>query len=454
MSDKNEYWRELFGVDSPEDTNIGENEDSRQPSAETESDWFSFDDNFFKDPPKMENEGDSFSDTNVIPNDITDLSYVTKGISDPEPDAAEPVDEDDEYEEKAIRHEKRKRRGCVGGIMFFVFIAGISALLACIGWLAAGDVLALNKEYLEAEITVPENFTVSDVTDDLKDEGLIEYKFLFNIFAGVYNADEKIEPGTYILNTEYDYRALIAYMKQSGDNKVGVTVTIPEGKTLAELFAILEEEEVCTTENLMDVAANYDFDYEFLDSGTLGDATRLEGYLFPDTYEFYKNINASMVIDKLLSNFDSRMTANGIYKAVEASEYTLSEILTVASLLEKEAASAEEMPVIASVIYNRLNGDQLLQIDATIQYILDERKEILTTADTEIDSPYNTYLYPGLTPTPIANPGITAIKAALAPESTNYYYYALHVDKYHVFFQYYDSHQEFTQSEEFAYYSG
>ncbi len=127
------------------------------------------------------------------------------------------------------------------------------------------------------------------------------------------------------------------------------------------------------------------------------------------------------------------------------------EILTVASLIEMEAGSNEERPTIASVIYNRLSSDySYLEIDATIQYILEERKERLTEQDLLIDSPYNTYLNKGLPPGPIANPGLASIKAALKPDETDYFYYALNKQGTHNFFNNYNDFDTFVDSDEFG----
>lgn len=470
MSDKNEYWKELFGDDAPDGLmeELGLNapscpEEERgmdAPPCPEEQEWVQFDVNF-----RAEQDGgeDPMSDTHVIPDDVRRVSEVTGGPfgqKDKRTGAARDEEgtwEDMSYEEDeetGIRFERRKRTGLLGGLMYAVFLIGVSAILCCVLWLAASDVLALNKEPLTAEINVPADYTLSELAEDLKSEGLIEYKFLFVMFAQVFKAEGKIEPGTYALNTDYDYSALISHMAAGAGSQIEVEVMIPEGKTIAEIFQILEEKGVCSVAELEEAAANHNFNHAFLSGVPLGDAKRLEGYLFPDTYNFYKGTEASTVIGKLLNNFDTRMEENGGYEAVPQTGCTLEEIIIIASMIEREAASADEMPVIASVIYNRLNAGMALNIDATIQYILPERKENLTVADLAIESPYNTYLNEGLPPAPIACPGMTAILSALSPDSTEYYYYALHTEGYHAFFQDYDSHQDFVQSPQFAYYEG
>ena len=198
-----------------------------------------------------------------------------------------------------------------------------------------------------------------------------------------------------------------------------------------------------------DYAANGELeDYWFLDGLERGDKYCLEGYLFPDTYEFYTNDTAENVLNKMLGNFDSRvdesirgqldslngylvqlMTADGRSEEYISSHlFSLADVITVASLIEKESASAEESYTIASVIYNRLfawgSTPAYLNIDAAVIYGLDGKTD-LTQEDLQTDTAYNTYLHTGLTPGPITNPGLNSIKAALAPQNTNYYYYIL-----------------------------
>ncbi|MGM9522533.1 MAG: endolytic transglycosylase MltG [Oscillospiraceae bacterium] len=401
-----------------------------------------------------------------------------KREKDPAEDFEVDFDFDKEYEdveEKPVRRGRTKRTGCLGGIMMFLFVICISAVLACVGWMAATDVLGLDSEDAVVEVTIPKSIfsdeerekegeggekelktvSVADidcVTDVLYEQGLIKYKWLFKIYAKFSTADEKIKAGTYELNLNYDYRALVNGMTPSGGIRVTTDVTIPEGYTITQIVTLLSDSGVCDKNELLDALANYDFDYDFLDDSTLGDPKRLEGYLFPDTYTFYVGDTATRVINKLLTNFDNKWTDEFDTKA-EALGYTMHEVLTVASMVEKEAGGDSERATIASVIYNRLEnpGTQgtvgLLQIDATIYYVIADTGEAFST---EIDSPYNTYMYEGLTPGPIANPGLASIKAALDPDSTSYYYYALGKDGLHQFFQTYNGFQNFINSNEYG----
>lgn len=229
------------------------------------------------------------------------------------------------------------------------------------------------------------------------------------------------------------------------------TLTFPEGYTMRQIFEKLEENGVCSAEKLYEAAASFNYSFSFLEESESGDAIRLEGYLFPDTYDFYLGEQASSVINKFLSALHYRITAD-MLKQCENLGLSFKEAMTIASMIEKEAANDEERATIASVIYNRLKAGMPLGIDATILYEypdytggLNIPEEIRQSA-----SPYNTGINTGLPPTPICNPGIASIKAALQPESTGYYYYALNTETgTHRFFTNYEEHAAFVATQNY-----
>ena len=357
-------------------------------------------------------------------------------------------------EHAAERTPRPRRRRSVGttlgfAALYVVGVIGISILLACVGWIAANDVLALNKQEKEVVITISSDDTFNDVVDRLEEEGLIEYKFLFKLFASFTHGKDKVTMGTYTLNTDMDYRALLSGMSINSSSRAEISITIPEGYTLSQIFQLLEEKGVATVEDLSEAAAQHDYAFSFLQDIPLGEATRLEGFLYPDTYNFYTPHDPVYAINKLLVNFDSKYT-DDLRQQVADSGYSIREILTIASMIERETDGSDRGKI-ASVIYNRLNNPNAgtvgyLQIDATLTYI--NGGKVPTAADKEIDSPYNTYKYKGLPPAPIANPGLEAIKAALEPESTDYFYYALGDDEKHHFFKTYEEMQKFTASQQ------
>ena len=347
----------------------------------------------------------------------------------------------------------RKKGGFTASfaLLYVVFVIGISALLACVGWIAANDVLALNKEPNTVTVTISKDDSFSDVTDMLKENGLIEYKALFNLFATFTGGKDDVVAGTFTLNTDMDYRALLNGMSANSATKATIRVTIPEGYTLDQIFALLEERGVASVEELQDMAANHDYAFSFLQDLPLGDYHRLEGYLYPDTYEFTTPERPLYVINKMLVQFDAQLK-DEMRQEIWDSGRSIHEIVIVASMIEKETDGSDRADI-ASVIYNRLNNPNssagtngYLQIDATLAYI--NGGKVPTDADRSIDSPYNTYLYQGLPAGPIANPGLESIQAAMDPADTSYYYYALGDDNTHHFFRTYNEMLNLMASQE------
>ena len=287
------------------------------------------------------------------------------------------------------------------------------------------------------------------MVDQLKDNDIIKYKGLFRLFSALSGGSDKIAQGSYLVDTDMDYRAILNSLGSGSSSRGEVSVTIQEGLTVRQIFELLEKEGGSTVEKLNDMAANHDYAFSFLEDIPLGDPNRLEGYLFPDTYNFYMGEDPKYVINKMLVNFDSKVD-DSMRQKIADKGYTIQELLTVASMIEKETDGTDRT-TIASVIYNRLNNPGAgttghLNIDATIQYVLPEGEIVSEEDYYTVESPYNTYLNKGLPPGPIANPGLESIMAALNPESTNYYYYALGDDGVHHFFTSYSEHQAFLNS--------
>lgn len=373
----------------------------------------------------------------------------------------------------AAAAKSENKSGLAGGALYFLFVISVSIILACLAWAAATDVLGFKSSDTVAQITLDKDrFTykevkvtdddgniktkkihyadMSYVADQLKDNGIIKYKWLFKLFGSVYNADEKIDPGTYELKAIYDYKALVKKMTSGSAAMVTKKITFPEGYTMRQIFKKLNDEGVCDYDELMDAAANSTFNYSFLEGTEKGDANRLEGFLFPDTYEFYEGMPAATAINKLLEVFHYKMTAE-MLEWQEKSGYTMREIVTIASMIEKEAANDTEQYTIASVIYNRLKKDWPLQIDSTTLYEYPDHEGAPTAEMLAKDSPYNTRISKGLPPSPICSPGITSIRAALQPSSTNYMYYALNTATgQHEFFKTADAFNAFVATQNYG----
>ena len=361
-------------------------------------------------------------------------------------------DFDGEYEDvpedRPLRPRREKRTGCIGGVLYSAFVISISLVLASLLWMATVDVLGFGNDNELVSVTVPDGFTIDDIADILYDAGLIRYRFLFIIFADFSEAEEKISPGAYVLNMSYDYRALVQGMTARAGVREETTVTIPEGFSQAQVFNLLEEYGVTPASELWETARNHSFNFGFLEETEVGDRLRLEGFMFPDTYNFFIDSPPELTLNRLLREFDRRFS-DEMHERAEEMGYTVREIITIASMIEREAGSDEERSRISAVIYNRLENwtNPLLQIDATIHYAIAGTDRIF---DIEMDSLYNTYIHAGLPPGPIANPGMASIHAALYPESTNEFYYALNRQDTHEFFRTYDEQRAFVNSPEYG----
>ncbi len=362
---------------------------------------------------------------------------------------------------------KKRTNPFLALLLWVVVVIASSVILAGVGWMLANDLCAFTGADQEVEVVVPaEWFTTTTVTDEdgnteevslcdigqvadaLQDAGLIQYKWLFRLFAWVYDADEKIDQGAYVLNTNMDYMALVRGMRSTGSSAVTVEVSIPEGYNTQQIFQLLSENGVAPVEELEEAAANYEFvDYAFLDSDLLGDVRRVEGYLYPDTYQFYVGRSAVAALDSMLSNFNSRVYSNGeltpLFEEAAARGYDFSDIITIASLIEEETDGTDR-DKIASVIYNRLERPgETGGVDQGRIDLEQAAGRAITQEDyTTLDSPYNLYQHTGLPPTAISNPGMSSITAALQPAETDYYYYVLGADGKHVFSETLSEHQQ------------
>lgn len=326
-----------------------------------------------------------------------------------------------------------KKTGCLGGILLFLFLLCLATAMAVFAWMAASDVFALNNDKFTVSVTLPEDafhakeevgrvVDIDYVADLLHKNGLIDYKWLFKSYCNISKAETKFDPGEYELKSSYDYRALIHHMCESAAVLKTVTVTIPEGFTMEDIFRRFEEEGVAKYDDLMNAAATATFKYDFLDGMDDLGANRLEGFLFPDTYEFYANSDPATAINKMLSNFYTRFNQDYLAQA-ERMGKSVRDIVNIASLIEKEAKLDEDRPYVASVVYNRFAAQMTLGFDTTILYVHQDHEGEPNQAMLEEDSPYNTRKNLGLPPTPICNPGMASITAAMNPADSYYYYF-------------------------------
>ena len=232
---------------------------------------------------------------------------------------------------------------------------------------------------------------------------------------------------------------------QAETNQV-VTITFPEGESLTEIFTALEENGVSTFAALTDMAENYDYSYYPLIAAapSSGRCYRLEGYLFPDTYDFYVGEKPQDAIGRFLRNTEARITDSYRQRAAEMG-YTMDQVLTVASLIQREGSNPNEVANIAAVIYNRLDAGMKLEMDATITYIEDDVIPYFTGDIDPFRALYNTYKCPALPAGPICNPGLTTIEAALYPSDAPYLYFCHDSSGNYYYASTYEEHEQNLQ---------
>lgn len=259
----------------------------------------------------------------------------------------------------------------------------------------------------------------------LAQHGVIGNPLAFRVYLFLTRQGMDLQAGRYQFATGMTMAQVVNELRQGAVQFNTVVVTIPEGFTVTQIAQVLAQKHVCSVQTFMHTVKTAHFSYWFTPPVSHGKTIRdrLEGYLFPDTYDFTIGEAPYQVVNTMLGEMNSVLT-HGRIAAMKRDGLSLRQLLTVASMIEREAKLARERPLIASVIYNRLHHKppMKLRIDATVEYAVGFRST-LTAQDFVFNSPYNTYLYDGLPPGPIANPGLASIDAALHPAHTGYYYY-------------------------------
>ncbi|MBR2621849.1 MAG: endolytic transglycosylase MltG, partial [Clostridia bacterium] len=354
----------------------------------------------------------------------------------------------------------------VKAITYIVFVIVIAGFLSYYTIRIANDMFAFVKSDEHVTITIPENATIYDVSEALAEAGVIEYPDVFVLYSKLNHDNGKFVAGDYgEINGMMNYDELLMAFKEHNVRE-RIWITIPEGYTIDEIIALFIEKGVGMVErtednwetanradyvaavNNLELYAEYFEFVRLLMNNPIPNRTyALEGYLFPDTYEFYTDSKPSQIIYKLLSRFNSVFKEEFYTRAADLG-YTVDEIITLASMIEKETRLYYEFEQVSSVFHNRLRDPAnypYLESDATIMYAIHhdtgERKEEMTGADTAYVSPYNTYTNTGLPPGPIANPSYQAITCALYPEDTAFYYFVSRKNGETIFSKTFPEHQ-------------
>ena len=336
----------------------------------------------------------------------------------------------DALQRSGPRRMRRNRRSNAGpAVLGVLLVLAVMGAIFIIYTAATGGEKGRDPEG-PARVEVVKGDTLSDVAAKLEEAGVIKSAFVFELQARYEGYGTEIKTGKYAFEPGQESEEILRKLT-AGVPVPTITVTIPEGLTLGETARTVAADSGVTASEFEEAARRTDYGYAFLDNH---DVKSTEGYLFPAKYEFEKGVTAGQIVDRLLEQYLLETQSLDIAGAKERLGLTEDQVVTVASLIEKEAATPQEKPLIASVIYNRMRKNMPLQIDATIQYALQRPKANLSLADLKIDSPYNTYENKGLPPGPICSPSRESLQAALDPADTDYLYYVLRADdKEHYF---------------------
>lgn len=351
------------------------------------------------------------------------------------PDTDEILEEENE-EETYEKRKKKKKRGhghIIFGLILSVVIISVSILAAVFILKCAKEFLGIGKSDIELVIEIPMNSSTADIAEQLYSEGIVSDPNIFRLFSKLKGADGTYVAGTHTLSPKMDYNTLIETLQEEvEDPRETADVVFPEGITLLEAAERLEEKNVCKADEFIKVfnAGGLGFDFEEKVKTSSLKFYKMEGYLFPDTYQFYVEDDPRVVAKKIYRNFDAKITPD-LYGRMDDLDMELEEVLTMASIIQAEAANKKDMKNVASVFYNRLNNPDeypLLQSDPTTNYV-DEiiRPNIQVKSETMFKA-YDTYQGAGLPPGPICNPGLDAIDAVLYPAETDYFYFCSNLE--------------------------
>ncbi len=314
-------------------------------------------------------------------------------------------------------------------VIVVVVIASFLIRIPIIGCI--GDITAMNRDTADVKVTVSANMTTNDVIDLLKEQDLIySAKFCKMIYKFLGHDENEIYPeGTFTVSASMGLEGMMREIITAGATDSTVTITFPEGFTVDQIIQKLASNGVASSSALYAIVDDPVFieEFDFLQNVDRRDERYhyLEGYLYPDTYEFYIGESPQSVIERFLKNFSEKWNKE-FSDRLEKSSYSMDEILIVASILEKEAKDADQMPLVASVIYNRLSSSSFpnIQCDSTKKFIDNNKEKLVADGRyAALLKVYDTYQATGLPVGPIGNPGYNAISAALSPEITDYYYF-------------------------------
>lgn len=320
---------------------------------------------------------------------------------------------------------KKKKKNTFKKILL-VFV-----VLSTIGFFIVKNFYEKSLEAMDVEnpsqvnLVIPPATSTDYISNMLHDEGLIKNTLVFKYRIKSKGVAGKLKAGEYNLSTGMDLDTIIDNLVKGSKDYHTVKFTIPEGYEMREIADRLEKEDLIDKNTFLKLASkkeNFESNYGFLKELDKGQG--LEGFLFPSTYEVYLDTSEEEIIEIMLSQFE-KIYNDEVKEKSKDFDLNLNQIVTLASIIEREGKLDSERPTMSAVFHNRIEDGMLLQSCASVQYILGERKPVLSTEDTKIDSPFNTYKNPGLPPSPIASPGKSSLVAAVNPDNVDFKYFVL-----------------------------
>lgn len=344
-------------------------------------------------------------------------------------------------QKKKKKKKRKKQRNRLPGVLILTtFIFAVSICLALVIIAFGKDLLGIGKSETTHLIVIPEGATTEDISLMLEEDGIIDSPEFFQLFSRLSKADAQYVAGEHFVRPNMAYETIIEELTSlENDKKETVEVTFPEGITLYDAAVILEDNGVCDADDFMFYFNAGGLGFEFENKLTTTSNLkfyRMEGFLFPDTYYFYVGMEPEKVCQKIYLNFDNKMTDER-YQKMQELNLTLEQLVTFASIVQREAATMDSMTMVASVFWNRINNPDvfpLLQSDPTRLYAENVIKPHMEVYDQTIIDSYNTYVGAGLPPGPICNPGVEAIDAVLEAFESEYFYFIANVNTGQTYF--------------------
>lgn len=341
--------------------------------------------------------------------------------------------------EPSAREKLRAALGRLGWKKWAAIAAVFAVLLGAGLFLAFGMTHVIERSDRDAKeniyMVVKPGTTASEISDHLTRLGVIDSRLRFWWLMKLQGDAQKFKTGTYAFAPHMDEQAVLDKLV-SGDTTV-VRFTIPEGFGIKEIAKRLADEGLVDEQEFLAEAKDF-APYDYMKKRP-NERYAAEGYLFPDTYEIHSEVTPEAIMKMMAEDFDTRLTP-ALRQQAAAKNLSIHDLITLASLVEKEARYDEDRPIIAQVFFKRLQMGMPLQSDTTLQYLMAGPKEDVSIEDTKIDSPYNTYQHAGLPPGPIASPGMKSILAVLNPASTDYLYFVADRQGHNHYSQTYDEH--------------